>query len=91
VLTADTYISVVPELAHDAAERIAALVIEAGCLVPALVGAAAATRERPRGWRGSVSRGFGHGAVADQQVIIAAIIGLQVFVYQPPGCPLLYR
>jgi integrase len=34
VLTADTYISVVPELAVDAAERIAALIIEAGCLVP---------------------------------------------------------
>jgi hypothetical protein len=34
VLTADTYISVVPELAFDAAERIAALIIEAGCLVP---------------------------------------------------------
>jgi integrase len=34
VLTADTYISVVPELAFDAAERIASLIIEAGCLVP---------------------------------------------------------
>jgi integrase len=34
VLTADTYISVVPELAFDAAGRIAALIIEAGCLVP---------------------------------------------------------
>jgi integrase len=34
VLTADTYISVVPELAFDAAEKIAALIIKAGCLVP---------------------------------------------------------
>jgi hypothetical protein len=34
VLTADTYISVVPELAFDAAEKIAALIIKAGCLAP---------------------------------------------------------
>jgi integrase len=34
VLTADTYISVVPELARDAAEKIAALIIKAGSLVP---------------------------------------------------------
>jgi hypothetical protein len=34
VLTADTYISVVPEVARDAAEKIAALILEAGCLVP---------------------------------------------------------
>jgi hypothetical protein len=34
VLTADTYICVAPQLAHDAAEKIAALIIEAGCLVP---------------------------------------------------------
>jgi integrase len=34
VLTADTYISVVPELAFDAAERIASLILKAGCLVP---------------------------------------------------------
>jgi hypothetical protein len=36
VLTAGTYISVVPELARDAAEKIAALVIDAGCLVPGI-------------------------------------------------------
>jgi len=34
VLTADTYISVVPELARDAAEKIAALILGAGCLIP---------------------------------------------------------
>jgi integrase len=34
VLTADTYISVVPELARDAAEKIAALILKAGYLVP---------------------------------------------------------
>jgi integrase len=34
VLTANTYISVVPELAFDAAERIAALILKTGCLVP---------------------------------------------------------
>jgi hypothetical protein len=33
-LTADTYISVVPELARDAAEKIAALILEAGCMIP---------------------------------------------------------
>jgi len=34
VLTADTYTSVLPEVAHAAAEKVAALVIRAGCLVP---------------------------------------------------------
>jgi hypothetical protein len=34
VPTAGTYISVVPELAFDAAGKIAALILEAGCLVP---------------------------------------------------------
>ena len=34
VLTADTYISVLPEVARKAAEDAAALVIKAGCLVP---------------------------------------------------------
>lgn len=34
VLTADTYTSVLPDAAYSAAEKIAALIIEAGCLVP---------------------------------------------------------
>ncbi len=34
VLTADTYTSVLPAVAHAAAEKVAALVIQAGCLVP---------------------------------------------------------
>jgi integrase len=34
VLTADTYTSVLPDVAHAAAEKIAALIIKAGCLVP---------------------------------------------------------
>jgi hypothetical protein len=34
VLTADTYTSVLPEVAHAAAEKVAALIIRAGCLVP---------------------------------------------------------
>jgi Phage integrase family len=47
VLTADTYISVVPELARDAAEKIAALMLKAGCLVPGTRRNGAATPERP--------------------------------------------
>jgi integrase len=34
VLTADTYTSVLPDVAHAAAEKVAALIIKAGCLVP---------------------------------------------------------
>jgi hypothetical protein len=34
VLTADTYTSVLPDAAHAAAERVADLIIKAGCLVP---------------------------------------------------------
>ena len=34
VLTADTYISVLPDVAHEAAEQVAALVLSAGRLVP---------------------------------------------------------
>jgi integrase len=34
VLTADTYTSVLPQVAHAAAEKVAALIIKAGCLVP---------------------------------------------------------
>jgi integrase len=34
VLTADTYTSMLPEVAHAAAEKVASLVIQAGCLIP---------------------------------------------------------
>ena len=34
VLTADTYISVLPEVARTAAEKVAALILRAGCVVP---------------------------------------------------------
>ena len=34
VLTADTYTSVLPDVAHSAAEKVAALIVKAGCLVP---------------------------------------------------------
>ena len=45
VLTADTYTSVLPAVAHTAAEKVATLIIQAGCLVPG-------TRRRRRaGWR----------------------------------------
>jgi hypothetical protein len=41
VLTADTYTSVLPEVARKAAEDVANLIIAAGCLVPAPRNAAA--------------------------------------------------
>jgi hypothetical protein len=34
VLTADTCTSVLPDVAHAAAEKVASLIIKAGCLVP---------------------------------------------------------
>ena len=34
VLTADTYTSVLPQVAHAAAEKVATLIVRAGCLVP---------------------------------------------------------
>jgi hypothetical protein len=34
VLTADTYTPVLPDAAHAAAEKVADLIIKAGCLVP---------------------------------------------------------
>jgi hypothetical protein len=34
VLTADTYTSVLPDVAHRAAEKVASLIIKAGCLIP---------------------------------------------------------
>jgi hypothetical protein len=46
VLTADTYISVVPELAFDAAEKIAALIIKAGSWSPVPAGGAGTPERR---------------------------------------------
>jgi integrase len=56
VLTADTYTSVLPAVAHSAAEKVAMLIIRAGCLVQAPAaggaskapGAAAAAAGPPR-------------------------------------------
>jgi integrase len=45
VLTADTYTSVLPEVARQAAEDTAALIIAAGCLIPGT------QRRRRPGWR----------------------------------------
>jgi Phage integrase family len=45
VLTADTYTSVPPEVAHRAAEDTAALIIAAGCMIPGN------QRRRRAGWR----------------------------------------
>ena len=46
VLTADTYISVLPDVARKAAEDTATLIIQAGCLVP--VGPTVGPRAEPR-------------------------------------------
>jgi hypothetical protein len=45
VLTADTYTSVLPEVARQAAEDTATLIIAAGCLIPGT------QRRRRPGWR----------------------------------------
>jgi Phage integrase family len=44
VLTADTYTSVLPEVAHKVAEDVATLIIQAGCLVPGTAGHASPSR-----------------------------------------------
>jgi hypothetical protein len=53
VLTADTYTSVLPEVARAAAEQVAALILRAGCLVPG-------TQRRRRRQPGRAKR-RGHG------------------------------
>ncbi|MGH3191902.1 MAG: tyrosine-type recombinase/integrase [Streptosporangiaceae bacterium] len=59
VLTADTYTSVLPAVAHTAAEKVATLIIQAGCLIPG-------TRRRRRrqgirnGCRARSGTGRGH-------------------------------
>ena len=55
VLTADTYTSVLPAVAHTAAEKVAALIIQAGCLVPGTRRRRRrqATRSRRRGRAGA--------------------------------------
>jgi integrase len=53
VLTADTYISVLPEVARAAAEKVAALILRAGCLVP---GTGRRRREARRKKRGAARR-----------------------------------
>ncbi len=60
VLTADTYTSVLPAVAHTAAEKVVTLIIRAGCLIPG-------TRRRRRRQatqdrrRARASRGSGRG------------------------------
>jgi hypothetical protein len=46
-LTADTYTSVLPEVAHSAAEKVASLISRAGCLVPARTGPVAGNAAGP--------------------------------------------
>ena len=61
VLTADTYTSVLPDVARTAAEKVAALIIKAGCLVPGTrryrrrQGLRVQRRRRKRGGRGRAS------------------------------------
>jgi integrase len=62
VLTADTYTSVLPDVARTAAEKVASLIIKAGCLVPGTrrrrqrQGPRAQRRRRNRAGRGRASR-----------------------------------
>jgi integrase len=51
VLTADTYISVLPEVARAAAEKVAALILRAGCLVPGTRRRRQRHRKRAKGRR----------------------------------------
>ncbi|HEX5296469.1 MAG TPA: tyrosine-type recombinase/integrase [Streptosporangiaceae bacterium] len=55
VLTADTYTSVLPAVAHTAAEKVATLIIKAGCLVPGT--RRRRRRQARRSRRGSVRAG----------------------------------
>jgi hypothetical protein len=54
VLTADTYTSVLPAVAHTAAEKVATLIIRAGCLVP---GTRRRRRRQARCRRGRIRAG----------------------------------
>lgn len=56
VLTADTYTSVLPDAAYSAAEKVAALIITAGCLVPGTRRRQAPRRRRPPGKQAGRSR-----------------------------------
>ncbi len=64
VLTADTYTSVLPEVAHKAAEDVATLIIQAGCLVP---GTARPRQPEPPG-HGGGGQGSGSRAHPGRQV-----------------------
>ena len=57
VLTADTYTSVLPAVAHTAAEKVATLIIRAGCLVPGT--RCRRRRQASRSRRGRVRAGRG--------------------------------
>jgi hypothetical protein len=59
VLTADTYTSVLPEVAHKAAEKTAAHVLKAGRLVPGTRRSRrrASTRKKRRGRKSRADRG----------------------------------
>ncbi len=64
VLTADTYTSVLPEVARKAAEDVATLIIAAGCLIP---GTTRPRQPEPPD-RGGGSRGSGSRAHPGRQV-----------------------
>ena len=74
VLTADTYTSVLPDVARKAAEKVAALIIKAGCLVPGTrrprqrQGARGQRRRRTRAGRGRASPVPKHRAHAARQI-----------------------
>jgi integrase len=69
VLTADTYTSVLPDVAHAAAEKVATLIVRAGCLVP---GTRRRRRRQPGRRRsrkqGKLPRGLWSQASAGKQI-----------------------
>lgn len=63
-LTADTYISVLPEVARTAAEKVAALILRAGCVVPGTdAGASLTAGGSKAGDITSRGRGSGQGRI----------------------------
>ena len=74
VLTADTYTSVLPDVARAAAEKVAALIIKAGCLVPGTrrhrrrEGLRVQRRRRKRGGHGRASPAWQSSAHPGRQI-----------------------
>ena len=80
VLTADTYTSVLPDAAHAAAEKVADLIIKAGCLVPG-------TRRRRRRQAQANTPPGGHARRARPARAGEAVTGASGPADRPPAPP----